>query len=415
MRRSTILLVVTLALGATLGVTAPVSAAPTRETNLVTIRGIALGQQHTCAVLTNGQVRCWGGNGVGQLGTGNTNPSLSPVTVRNSTDTGPLTGVTAVVTGAKHTCALLATRQVQCWGDNTNGQMGAGSVGGTEDLPVVVRNPASTGPLTAVSQISAQGADGTHTCATLTSGQARCWGGNGSGQLGNGTTGADNGLPVAVVALTGPGALTGVAEVAAGGIHSCARLTSGQARCWGGGQLGDGSFNPSDRPVVVRRTTGTGALTGVLDIATGSNNSCARVTGNQARCWGSNAVGDGTPLGAPLPQAVQSIGGDANLKNVGSVSAGAVSACAVLTNRQLRCWGLNTGDGAQENRRLPTAVLNVPGTAAIGNVTMVAQTGGSACLVLTNGQARCWGDNGAGQLGDGSNAGPRLIPVVVRT
>jgi alpha-tubulin suppressor-like RCC1 family protein len=191
---------------------------------------------HTCAVLASGAVECWGENDVGQLGDGTHVPSLSPVLVAQ------LGGVAKSVSpGFQSTCALLDTGKVRCWGNNYAGQLGNGTTINS-DSPVDVTSLG--GVATRITSGTAQA------CALLSTGAVRCWGDNSSGQLGNGATSSAQTTPVDVQ-------LGGIAatEVAAGSKFSCARLVDGTVRCWGAndkGTLGDGTTNPSPVPVVVR-------------------------------------------------------------------------------------------------------------------------------------------------------------------
>src|SRR5262245_60825211 len=157
-----------------------------------------------------------------------------------------LVGVAQIGAGNTFSCALLVNQEVRCWGADGNGQLGEGDLGGESDLPVVVRNVADTGPLTGVTQLSV---GGNHACARLSNGRAVCWGEGSSRQLGNGDA-TDSDLPVFVRNAADTANLAGVAQVAAGILHSCAVVTGGQARCWGEngtGQIGNGDA-PNDAP-----------------------------------------------------------------------------------------------------------------------------------------------------------------------
>ena len=188
---------------------------------------------HTCALTSGGAAKCWGFNGTGQLGTGTTSGSKTPVQV-----TGLTTGVTAITAGVMHTCAIAAGGAAKCWGFNSGGQLGNGTTT-TSPTPLQV-----TGLATGVTAINA---DTWNTCA-VASGAAKCWGYNAGGQLGNGTT-ADSATPVQVSGLT-----TGVAAISAGLFHACALTVAGVAKCWGAnadGQLGNGTTTDSLTPVSV--------------------------------------------------------------------------------------------------------------------------------------------------------------------
>jgi alpha-tubulin suppressor-like RCC1 family protein len=232
---------------------------------------------------------------------------LLPNLVRAPSGIGPLDRVAQVSAGHRYTCVRRTGQQVRCWGDNGLGQLGDGT-GADQLLPVTVRRPDGAGPLTTVTQLST---GSLHACARLTNGQARCWGSGAEGQLGDGL-GAASDLPV-VVELPGGGALTGVTQVATGRYdHTCFRIASARVRCTGAdlsGQIGNANVGDSTlTPVLVRNGADTGPLGGVTQVAAGSAHTCARVAGGQVRCWGGNGagqIGDGTTTARPRPTRVQ--------------------------------------------------------------------------------------------------------------
>ena len=172
-------------------------------------------------------MRCWGDNSYGQLGDGTTTNNWTPTAV---SDLG--SGVEAIAVGGHHTCALTAGRGVLCWGSNYAGKLGDGTA--TDRW-----TPTAVGGLGSRVAV-ALSAGGEHTCAVITDGAVRCWGWNIYGQLGDGTT-TDRWTPTAVSDLG-----SGVEAIAAGGYHTCALTAAGAVRCWGnngGGRLGDGTTN----------------------------------------------------------------------------------------------------------------------------------------------------------------------------
>jgi len=176
---------------------------------------------HTCAVLQNGTVRCWGDNSYGQLGNGSTIDSSTPVLVSG------ITTAVAVTGGDFHSCALLQDGTIRCWGLNFSGQLGDGTTT-TSYTPVTV-----SGIANAVSVVGGV----VHTCALLPDGTARCWGDNTSGGLGNGST-TNSSIPVVVSGISTATAMT------AGYADGCVLLQGGSVRCWGlnnYGQLGNGT------------------------------------------------------------------------------------------------------------------------------------------------------------------------------
>jgi alpha-tubulin suppressor-like RCC1 family protein len=385
-------------------------AAPQPESALPNVTQVDVSDQMACARLSNGTARCWGFEESGSLGNGAAGAVTGhPVTVRSKSGAGPLTGVTQVAVGRNTACALLASRQVRCWGESLS--LGAGPLAPDADLPVVVRNAADTGPLTGVTQISATFAT---FCARLVSGQARCWG---LGPVGDGTS--DDGIfPRVVQGDAGP--LTGVTQVSAGVDHACARLTTGQVRCWGGnadGQLGDDSLDEHLTATPVKGPDGDGLLAGVTQVEAGDHVTCARVTGARAYCWGDNddgRLGDGTLVDSTVPTAVQDVAGDDDLRGVTSIVPGDQGSCARLGTGQVRCWGselLGNGDEADTLTTLPVAVRNRIDTAPLANVQSLAVSE-AACAVLLNGQLRCWGNGSSGELGNGTTD-QVFLPVVV--
>jgi alpha-tubulin suppressor-like RCC1 family protein len=244
---------------------------------------IGNGLIHTCALLKNGTVRCWGGNGEGQLGRDlGLNPFPYPVEVSG------LTHAIAISVGDRYACALLKDGKARCWGHNTSGQLGNGSTTNST-VPVDV-----VGLKGAV----AISAGALHTCAALASGAVLCWGRNYYGQLGNGST-TNSTVPVAVAGLKG------AVAISAGALHTCAALGSGAVRCWGAnqyGQLGIGTkITGSKVPV------GVPFLGGTRKVTAGSLHTCALLNDGTARCWGRNfsgQLGNGTTIGSAFPVTV---------------------------------------------------------------------------------------------------------------
>ena len=257
---------------------------------------MAVGGNTACARLVNGQARCWGG----EPGDGSPGSSLVPVVVQNPAGTGPLTGVAQLDVGGAHACATLISTRVVCWGFNLLGQLGSDGYDRHRRPTLVLTR---RGPLADVVAVSA----GFYfTCAVVGSGEARCWGQNDDGQLGDGRPTRRRHFPQAVRAVTGPGVLTGVREIAAGYNHACARVTGGQVRCWGRDGLGslgnDETAGYSARPVVVERADGR-PFSGTTRLATGAFLSCAVVGGGEVRCWGGDQVGQLGDGEGPAPTA----------------------------------------------------------------------------------------------------------------
>jgi alpha-tubulin suppressor-like RCC1 family protein len=353
------------------------TAAPPR-----TVTAIAAGGQHTCALLSDGTVRCWGMNHLAQLGDGTKTASSIPVPVVG------VTTATAIAAGQTHTCALLADRTIRCWGSNYYGQLGDGTTTNWLAPRQVV------GITTATAITAGRG----HTCAVLVDRSLRCWGSNYSGQLGDGTT-TTRTTPVTVAGITSATAVAGGME------HTCALLADRGVRCWGhnaSGSLGDGTSTQRLAPVAVTGITTATAIT------TGAMTSCALLADRGLRCWGSNftgALGDGTTTDRLTPVAVTGIT-TATAVSAGGAEGGGHT-CAVLADGGARCWGgYALGDGTTTRRLTPVQV------AGITTATAIATGGGHACARLADRSVWCWGSNYYGQLGDGTTT-DRLIPVKV--
>ena len=315
------------------------------------LSSIAAGGQTTCGVTDAGGVKCWGANGSGQVGDGTTTNRRTPVDVSGLT-----TGVTAVSVGYVHACAVTTAHGVKCWGANNDGDLGDGT---TINRRTPVDVPGLTSGVLAVATGLDDPADGAHdhTCALTLAGGVLCWGANNAGQLGDGTT-SDRRTPVAVSGLS-----SGVAAIFAGGLHTCAVMTSGGAKCWGdndGGQLGDGTTTQRLTPVDVSGLT-SGVATMALSQSSslygpGRSHTCALTTAGAVKCWGKNSdgeAGDGTKGNSRLTP-VDVVGLDSG---VVAIATSFWSGCAVRSNGAVKCWGASdTGDGTKLQRLTPVDV-----------------------------------------------------------
>jgi hypothetical protein len=230
------------------------------------VKKISLGTNHACALLTMGSVKCWGNNADGQLGDNTVNSSSLPVTVTG----GAWDTALDIAVSASHSCAILANKTVHCWGANGSGQLGDGT----------------TNPSLVAIQVSGLGFNaasiatkGSSTCALSESNAVKCWGDNLFGQLGDGTN-SQSSSPVSVLGLSGP-----ATQIVAGDESFCSLISNGTVQCWGmgaGGQLGDGNINDSSSPVNVS------SLTGIQELFSSSYRTmCARDAAS-VKCWGEN-------------------------------------------------------------------------------------------------------------------------------
>ena len=361
---------------------------------------------HSCALLSDGTLQCWGYDFYGQLGSF---ASQSPVPVTVTA----LSGVTTLAAGTGFACALVSGAhpgQPECWGDNSNGRLGAGLAVANSTIPVQVTGIPSAAGIDA----------GNGQACVLPSGSQTpsCWGLNNNGQVGDGTT-TDRPSPVSVSGLTTATAISagGAFSVATATerAQSCARAADGTARCWGrngNGQLGDGTTTDRPAPVTVQyNTTGDpahvvlAALTNVVTVTTGGFHSCATTTDGRIWCWGLNnagQLGDNTTTERHYAAPVQGI------TTAVSIAAGAAHTCAILGDGSVNCWGDNThgqvGDGSTTARHVPVVVTLTEGfPPATAKATAITAGDGHTCALLDNTSLRCWGANGVGQIGDGTN------------
>jgi alpha-tubulin suppressor-like RCC1 family protein len=369
-----------------------------------------------------GTVYCWGNNDDGELGDGTSVNTFVPVRMRNA-DGSVLSGVTDISVGEDHSCAVLASSQVRCWGYNSRGRLGDGTTTTTAIGAIVVAVGQAAGgtPLSGVSKITA---GGRHTCALLTSGGVVCWGYNDRGQLGDDTSALNGGLeysstPVSVLAVgqtNGGTSLSGITAIAAGHSYTCAVTSSGGVVCWGYNQswvLGSGSnINATGVPIQVAGIT-SGYLTNVGSISAGYEHACAVLTSGGVVCWGKTSNGRvGNGLTTPYvnrPNAVIAVGqsaGGTPLSGIATVHAGYAHTCAKTTSGQALCWGSDWDDeggtgGAGGNNLAPVAVVasdeSVGGTALSGVSSMTVGYF-FGCAVLTSGVTQCWGQNNYGEM-----------------
>jgi alpha-tubulin suppressor-like RCC1 family protein len=308
-----------------------------------------------------------------------------------------------VSAGDYHSCALLSSRTVKCWGRNDFGQIGDGTL---EDKAAPVR-------VSGIKNAIQLSAGGDHTCAVFSSGTVKCWGNDYFGALGDGTT-TNRSTPVRVIGISN------ATQVSAGAGHSCAVKSDGTVKCWGAnwdGQLGNGTTTDSPTPVTVS------GISNATQVSAGNSHTCAVLSNGTVRCWGSNfdgELGDGTTLDTTPRTTPVQVKAISNAIQV-SVSKGSESnmwapygqhTCAVLFNRAIKCWGHNgLGElAAPWDRFFRTGTPSV--VSEITSATLVSAGGSYNCALLSGGSLKCWGANGALQLGDGvTNHGTRIEGV----
>lgn len=391
---------------------------------------VAGGDEHTCTILTTGELKCWGSNDDGQLGLGDVNArgdesgemgdNLSTVNLGSGQTTNQVSG------GIGHTCALLENDEVKCWGANEQGELGlgdtqkrgdeAGEMG--DNLPEV-----NLGTDRTASEITV---GGSQSCAILDNGELKCWGSNGDGELGVGDTN-DRGDEAGEMGDDLPAVDLGTnrtaATVAAGSEHTCALLDNGEVKCWGenvDGKLGlgdtesrgDESGEMGENLLAVDLGTNRTAA----QIAVGDAHTCALLENGDVKCWGSGEEGglglgdtenrgdDPGEMGDDLPPVDLGAG-----RTAVDITAGDSYTCAVLDNDELKCWGQNfsgqlglgdtnhRGDESGEmGGNLPIVNLGTDRTAA-----QVITGESHTCVRLESKEVKCWGRNAEAELGLG--------------
>ena len=361
----------------------------------------------SCQLSSDGTVSCWGANNNGQLGSGDNIARYGPSKVLKSAGT-PLTGAVQIISEATTACALINDGSVWCWGINTLGQLGY--------LPNNFVNSTFAVPVFGVTNAMSIVGGYAYACAILADATMVCWGSNGGGQIGDGTTSAHS-IPVS------PSNISNVQAAALGVGHTCVIFTDGTVYCWGTnniGQLGDGTmsnrFTPNPTPTTLVPITLPSSSTPdtAVQIAAGNNFTCVLTASDNVWCWGTNLkgqFGNGTLMPASSATPVQSLasgqmltaiyGGTNATTNVGYLCGlKPVMGFGVVP----LCWGYD-GDGQTGNQTtLPAVVTPTPAL----NITNVISIGlGPAHMVALYGDnsEMGWGDFGNGKLGDGTSVG----------
>lgn len=370
------------------------------------------GTHHTCGVLTSGKVKCWGSNSYGELGFGYRSERQElPALVPN------LTGVTSLGLGEGFSCALLVTSTVKCWGYNVNGQLGLGHNRGDWDgsLDAYTPIPSLVQNLTGVTSL-AVGAWAS--CATLNTGEVKCWGFNSE----DGLLGVDSKSRNINIPTTVPG-LTGVVRVTIGWGHQCALLITSEVKCWGSnyaGQLGLG-FLSNTGSIGVSNPTLVPNLSGVTSLALGHSFSCATLKSSEVKCWGSNEhgqlglgfLGNTGLTGISNPTLVP------NLSSVASLASGYAHSCVILNTRNVKCWGVNDfgelGFGYQ-SRSYPWGVPSASFVSGLSDVKSLVLGGFFSYASLNTGDVYFWGvdPESLGFSNDYLSA-PTLVPGITFT
>ena len=382
---------------------------------------LSAGGAHNCAVLS-GAVRCWGFGGNGRLGLASTitiGDDETPAAVA------PLAigAVDALSAGDGHTCAVLADDTLRCWGFGGNGRLGYGNLTSIGDD----ESPGAAGPVPVGAGRTARAvsAGDSHTCAILDDGTVRCWGYGAAGQLGyaNGEFVGDVLIGQDVGDDETPGSVAPVdlgagrtaKAISAGESHTCAILDDDTVRCWGYGAFGQlGNLSAAnigdDETPASKPPVDLGVDRKAIAITAGNHHTCALLDNGRVRCWGFGAngqLGYGTTTNIGDNESPASVG-PVDLgpgRTAKAIAGGRQHTCALLDDDSVRCWGAASfgqlGYGNQTiigDDETPAAVGPVdlgPGAKAIS----VSASRFHTCAQLADLSVRCWGYGANGRLG----------------
>lgn len=367
---------------------------------------VVTGGYHTCRLLDDGGVECWGTDAAGQLGNG---PVIGDVTTPGTPvidSNGTKLIFTQISAGSDHTCGVKTDGSIQCWGEGQYGRLG-NLVESNQQNPTDVTN-SSGATEKDFTQVTA---GSFHTCGLKEDRTVWCWGWGLYGELGNGSEDQKM-YPVQVVNSSGS-EMKDIVGVSAGASHTCAVKENGKIKCWGrgkDGRLGNGdTVNNQSYPVnVVADSSGT-LITNFTSVSAGGTHTCATLDNDTVKCWGPDStgqVGDGSAnQSAKLyPVAVVDSSGS-DIQNIGQVSAGLIHSCAVLsTSGEVRCWGHNysgqVGNKTNDQQDYAVSVKDESGVTVLG-FTQVSAGTLHTCGLMSDGTIMCWGFGDSGQLGDG--------------
>lgn len=303
-------------------------------------------------------------------------------------------------------------------GLNSNGQLGRPGPAVDPRLAPVT----GSGGRGVLGEVRAVAGGGRHSLAVLSGGEVVAWGANEDGQLGDGTT-RDSAVPVPVRAPDGrPGRLDGVVAVSANTDFSMALRSDGTVVTWGegsSGQRGTGDRTAPRVPTTVKSPDGRRPLGDIVAIAADGRTELALRRNGQVLAWGANTygmIGDGTRENRPLPVPVHGLDGAGRLQNVIRVAVGGQHGLALLRDGRVAAWGHNDlgqlGDGSRQDRLTPVLVSGTGGDGVLRGVTSIAAAEKHNYALRGDGTVVAWGNNTAGQLGDGTLE-LRAAPVAV--
>jgi cysteine-rich repeat protein len=370
---------------------------------------ITAGGNHTCILTESGDVICWGNNGNGQLGY----EHVQPVGDNESPSVyGPvplLEPATAVSAGHAHTCAVLTSGRVSCWGANSDGRLGLGhtnDIGDNEDIDTIE-------PLDFGDAIESVKTGSNFTCAHSFVGAGYCWGNNTYGQLGHGTVASVGHVQVATSANSVAQLGAAVSSLSTGSWHACALLSAGGVRCWGrgnAGQLGYGDSATIGDDELPSSKNPLFANDDLIALAVGDTHTLIiHPNGGfpHVRAWGSNNHGQlgsysnqshGDGVGPPY--AIPDL-----LGTPAAIAAGGDHSCVIYDDGDVSCWGNSEGGqlglSTTQNIGDDEHPSSEPALSFAASAIQIVAGFSHTCVLLENGDVHCWGSNSFGQIGLG--------------
>lgn len=326
---------------------------------------VAVGTNHACAITATGLVKCWGLNGNYQLGDG--------ISWNYGISTTMATGAKQIGISSTATCAAMADLTMKCWGTDAYGHFGLGGAS-------TATTPTTIAGVTGLTKVALGLA---HGCGIFSGGSVKCWGqdSRSAGAIGDGTASAVSKVPSQVTGIT-----SGATAISVGDNFACA-VVSGGVKCWGfgaNGQLGNNGTANSTTPVQTIPSS-----SGVVEITSGTVNSCAVYNTGVMKCWGAGWSGQNattSPLSYNVPTATS------GTQNYAKADLGVNNGCGLTTGGGVKCWGPNTGWMLGNNTStlsyVPTSVTGIASGA-----TQVSVGEKFACAQLATGSVKCWGNN----------------------
>lgn len=358
---------------------------------------------HTCALLPDGKIRCWGLNNHGQLG------HFDSITVNDATKSKVLNleePAIQISCGYEHTCALLESGGVKCWGRGSEGQLGYGNYDDIKDVEKALY-------LNLKKEVKKIEAGYDVTCALYTSGSFICWGNSESGLLGWEDTSNLFNLPDDVndVYLRGKEIILNkkVRDISVSYLHSCLILEDGSFRCWGLDKSTIGFLGYPGYPLYFTPIGLDDIVLNkeVIQIETGYDFSCSLKDDKQVRCWGKSDKYQSGVFANDLNDATNL--NDLELSgNILQIATGFKHSCALLENYKITCWGLNNSHQVS-----PMSLNSIYPVLLESEKTCVQVIAGiyHSCAVMLDDSITCWGNNTEGQLGHVYSEGNENIDI----